>query len=826
LDGEFDAIDAAFDEATGHVHDGTANNGAPITKVGPAQDLVVSTGAVTPKTDNAVDLGTNSFEFKDLYIDGVANIDSLVADTADIDGGSIDGVTIGTNSVVTDLRVDNLRLDGNTISSTDTNGNIVLAPNGTGDVVPGTDDTYDLGSSSAEWKDLFIDGTANIDSLVADTADINAGTIDNTVIGGSTAAAGTFTTATATTGNITNVNATTVDTTNIEVTNIKAKDGTAAGSIADSTGVVTLASTVLTTTDINGGTVDGVTIGGASAGAGTFTTATATTGNITNVNATTVDTTNIEVTNIKAKDGTASATIADSTGVMTVASSVLTTTDINGGTIDGTAIGGASAAAGAFTTLSASGVTTVQAGTVSAPAITTTGDTNTGIFFPAADTIAFAEGGAEAMRIDSSGNVLVGATTAISNEKVLIQKDINDNNNVGLLVKNASSGTSAGATINLGNDVNNGPAIKLASSTNTTFGNSAFVLYNNLASPMTFWTNNAERMRIDSSGNVGIGTSSPAVTLSVVSSDQVVGNFAHSSISTVDNNGGAVLRIQNTSNTNGNMESLLFANSNASGTSGIFGYNTNQSTNEGFMTFGTRNSSGTFAERARITSGGDFFIGGTYGAGLQVFYNNTDGVNSRSGQGAGNVRSLFTGWYSATSTTSGTLSFNVTTNGNVTNSNNSYGQISDIKTKQDVIDAASQWDDIKNIRVRKFRFKNDPTGPLQIGVVAQEAELVSPGLINEHPDRKEEIRTREVEKTREVEITPAVLDEDGNVVEPAVMETETYTEEEEYTETVDLGTTTKSVKYSILYMKAVKALQEAMERIETLEAKVSALEGN
>jgi hypothetical protein len=50
------------------------------------------------------------------------------------------------------------------------------------------------------------------------------------------------------------------------------------------------------------------------------------------------------------------------------------------------------------------------AGTVSLPAITTTGDVNTGIFFPAADTIAFAEGGAEAMRIDSSGTVLVGTT--------------------------------------------------------------------------------------------------------------------------------------------------------------------------------------------------------------------------------------------------------------------------------------------------------------------------------------------------------------------------------------------------------------------------------
>ena len=62
---------------------------------------------------------------------------------------------------------------------------------------------------------------------------------------------------------------------------------------------------------------------------------TSTTGDITNVNSTTVDSENLEVTNIKARDGTSSATITDSTGVMTISTSVLTTTDINGGTIDG-----------------------------------------------------------------------------------------------------------------------------------------------------------------------------------------------------------------------------------------------------------------------------------------------------------------------------------------------------------------------------------------------------------------------------------------------------------------------------------------------------------
>jgi hypothetical protein len=59
-------------------------------------------------------------------------------------------------------------------------------------------------------------------------------------------------------------------------------------------------------------------------------------------------------------------------------------------------------------TLGVTGVATFGDGSASAPSIANTGDVNTGIFFPAADTIAFAEGGAEAMRIDASGNVLIG----------------------------------------------------------------------------------------------------------------------------------------------------------------------------------------------------------------------------------------------------------------------------------------------------------------------------------------------------------------------------------------------------------------------------------
>jgi fibronectin-binding autotransporter adhesin len=221
----------------------------------------------------------------------------LNATLIDINGAvDISGnLDVGGNLVVTGTTTFN----GGTLTMGDAaTDNVVFGADINSNIIPNTDDTYDLGSSSQEWRNLYIDGTANIDSLVADTADINGGTIDGATIAtsditvgsgktlnvsagtltladnqisgdkveGGTIAATTITTLTSTTGNITSVNATTVDTTNLEVTTLKAKDGTAAGSIADSTGVVTLASSVLTTTDINGGTVDGVTIGGSSAG--------------------------------------------------------------------------------------------------------------------------------------------------------------------------------------------------------------------------------------------------------------------------------------------------------------------------------------------------------------------------------------------------------------------------------------------------------------------------------------------------------------------------------------------------------------------------------
>jgi hypothetical protein len=124
--------------------------------------------------------------------------------------------------------------------------------------------------------------------------------------------------------------------------------------------------------------------------------------------------------------------------------------------------------------------------------------------------------------------------------------------------------------------------------------------------------------------------------------------------------------------------------------------------------------------------------------------------------------------------------FVVRGDGDCENTNNSYGALSDVKLKENIVNASSQWNDISALQVRNYNFKTE-TGyrnHTQIGLIAQEVELVSPGLVGESPDR----------------------DAEGN----------------------DLGTVTKSVNYSVLYMKAVKALQEAMERIELLEARLDA----
>jgi len=92
FDAEYNAIESGFNASTGHSHDGSAGEGAPITKMGPAQDLVVSSTSVLPKTTNTLDLGSSGVQFKDAFFDGTVDTDTLtVSDNATV-GGTL-GVT-------------------------------------------------------------------------------------------------------------------------------------------------------------------------------------------------------------------------------------------------------------------------------------------------------------------------------------------------------------------------------------------------------------------------------------------------------------------------------------------------------------------------------------------------------------------------------------------------------------------------------------------------------------------------------------------------------------------------------------------------------------
>jgi hypothetical protein len=181
-------------------------------------------------------------------------------------------------------------------------------------------------------------------------------------------------------------------------------------------------------------------------------------------------------------------------------------------------------------------------GSAATPAIRGT-DANTGIFFPAADTIAFSEGGVEAMRIDTSGNVGIGTS-------------------------------SPGAKL----DVSSG-AVRLSNAYQVQWYSGATQLASILADSgpnLTFQTgsSNTERMRIDSSGNVGIGTNSPGAKL------EVNGN----------------IRLNGGSNTLYTTSAdLVFQ----SGSSGLIRFANNDGANE----------------RARITSGGDLLVGTTTASG-------------------------------------------------------------------------------------------------------------------------------------------------------------------------------------------------------------------
>ena len=243
INAEYNAIRDAFALATGHKHDGSTAEGAYVplisdtdnfnkvvvdsannrvsfySEVGgvAVEQVRVQDGAIVPVTDDDIDLGTASQKFKNLYIEGIGNIGSVV-----ILGGTIDGTVIGgTTPAAADF------------TTMDTTGNASVGG------------TFAVTGTSTFTGAMSAGSLTTTGNSTHATVDINGGAIDGTIIGASTAAAGSFTT------------------------------------------VSTSGQATLATVDINGGAIDGTIIGATTPAAITGTTVTATsfvgpvTGNIT-----------------------------------------------------------------------------------------------------------------------------------------------------------------------------------------------------------------------------------------------------------------------------------------------------------------------------------------------------------------------------------------------------------------------------------------------------------------------------------------------------------------------------------------------------------------
>ena len=278
-----------------------------------------------------------------------------------------------------------------------------------------------------------------------------------------------------------------------------------------------------------------------------------------------------------------------------------------------------------------------------------------------------------------------------------------------------------------------------------------------------------QAMTLDASGRLAIGRTTAGAMLDVevtTANTNVPTLAAHIRTST---SGTAAAGL-------GGYISFLTENSNGSQyETAYIGAATESSTSadkDGYIFFSTALNTANPVERARIDSSGNFLVGGTT-ANARIY---SQGLTS-SGYGVGSQTSgagaaLYGGWSGST------LVYVVYGNGNVGNANNSYGAISDVKLKENIVDATPKLEKLNQVRVVNYNLKTAPDQNL-IGVIAQELEQIFPGMVEETPDR----------------------DAEGN----------------------DLGTTTKSVKYSVFVPMLIKAMQEQQAIIEQLKAQLTSV---
>jgi len=295
----------------------------------------------------------------------------------------------------------------------------------------------------------------------------------------------------------------------------------------------------------------------------------------------------LKTNNIQHVDAASPSISLDTGGNVTV-TGIITATSFSG---SGANLTGIAATANVVTnSLVVSGVSTFAAGSASAPSISPTGDSNTGIFFPSADTIAFAEGGAEVARFDSSGRFGLG-TTSLSGANLVINTNSEGGSGIKLIGKSANGGSEIDFRNNADSTLNGF----------VEFTDTQGVISTVISGPLTFRTGNTERARVDSSGKLLIGTSTVlrsgdgiGIQIKGATNDCVYMNYG---IGKINPASGDAIGIHRFTDSSGNIGCQIITEADANWTSG--------SEHPSRIKFATcPTGSTTVTERGRITSGG------------------------------------------------------------------------------------------------------------------------------------------------------------------------------------------------------------------------------
>jgi hypothetical protein len=487
---------------------------------------------------------------------------------------------------------------------------------------------------------------------------------------------------------------------------------------------------------------------------------------------------------------------------------------------------------GAVTMANAAGPTIVnEAATASNPTlIPNKAEVDTGFGWGAADTLTAITGGSQRMAIGGATGYVGIGTAATSSGWVVAPLTITGNNgnaaftHLALTNDDVPSSGETGQTADLMFRFSDNSGSQYDAARIGGYKERDYVGNADYDSGLTFSASNHaadfsgglfEAMRIDSAGKVGIGNVAPSSYSDSSGTSLVIGtNSATDGLSIITATDGA--------------GRIAFGDGNGDPGEwqGIIQYA--HSTNA--MNFYTGNTS-----RMSISSTGVVNISNNpYGSYvLDVFAGNVSHPQRNHFSGVAPNNTSYTLWYGSDEV-GGTYTTRavIWSNGNMQNVNGTFSAISDIKLKQDITDARSYWDDFKAVKFRKFRLKSeveaDADTPSMFGVIAQEIETVFPGLVYETPDRHPQDVAVLDEDGNPIYEQINKLDDDGNIVLDddgnAVMVDDTekpITEEKQ----VDLGTTTKAFKYSILSQIGLKVVQELQTRLEAAEAEIAILKG-